>query len=129
MRAAIPFAARSIVEDDHRIRAILCHTRSGSTAQLIAAERPRTPVYAFGENRSLIRRLAFTWGITPMPVELTTGPDLLERMEAELVGRGQLTAGDVVAVVATLGNAAHANMLVLHEVQTPGGASPHWEGA
>jgi pyruvate kinase len=127
--SAIPFAAKSIADDDVRVRAILCHTRTGETAKLLAAERPRTPVYAFGFDRAVLRRLCFVWGITPIPAEgEARALDRLEAMEAELVGRGIVSAGDMVTVVATIGSSLHANMLLLHEVQGAGGTGTSWEG-
>lgn len=125
----ISFAARGIADNDAKVRAVLCHTRSGVTARLLAAERPRKPIYAFGADRVVLRRLCFVWGVTPIPVETESREIDLEAMELELTGRGLLSAGDMVVVVATVGTSVHANMLMLHEVQGPGGTTTQWEGA
>ena len=124
---AIPFAARSIADDDPRVRAVLCHTRTGVTAQLIAGERPRTPVFAFGSDRRVLRRLCFTWGITPLRVEPAGQDGALQLMEQELVARGLLSPGDLVVLVASAGESTRSNMLMLHEVQGAGGTATRWE--
>ena len=126
---AIPFAARSIADDDPRVKAVVCHTHTGTTAQMLAAERPRTPVYAFGSDQAVLRRLAFVWGITPIALDLPpTGEGRLEAMEAQMVNRRLLSPGDFVVVVATAGASVRSNMIVLREVQGAGGSDTRWEG-
>ncbi|WP_371037992.1 MULTISPECIES: pyruvate kinase [unclassified Rhodosalinus] len=54
-------AAREIAETTE-IKAIACFTQSGTTALLIARERPRVPIIAMTNLRGVARRLALTWG-------------------------------------------------------------------
>jgi len=54
-------AAREIAETTD-IKAIACFTESGTTALLVARERPRVPIIAMTSRRGTARRLALTWG-------------------------------------------------------------------
>ncbi|WP_323786005.1 pyruvate kinase [Thalassovita sp.] len=54
-------AAREIAETTH-IKAICCFTQSGTTAALVARERPRVPIIAMTPLRDTARCLALTWG-------------------------------------------------------------------
>jgi pyruvate kinase len=54
-------AAREIAETTD-IKAICCFTSSGTTAALVARERPRVPIIALTSARGTARRLALTWG-------------------------------------------------------------------
>ncbi|MDU8912582.1 pyruvate kinase [Aestuariicoccus sp. MJ-SS9] len=56
-------AAREIAETTD-IKAICCYTQSGTTALLVARERPRVPILALSSQQSAARRLALTWGTT-----------------------------------------------------------------
>ena len=59
---AIVAAAREIAEATD-IKAICCHSQSGTTARLIARERPRPPVIAMTHVRETARQLSLTWGL------------------------------------------------------------------
>ena len=54
-------AAREIAETTD-IKAICCFTSSGTTAQLVARERPRVPIIAMTSHRGAARRLSLLWG-------------------------------------------------------------------
>ena len=54
-------AAREIAETTD-IKAICCFSQSGTTALLVARERPRVPIVALTNMRSTARRLCLTWG-------------------------------------------------------------------
>ncbi|MFP4328242.1 MAG: pyruvate kinase [Paracoccaceae bacterium] len=54
-------AAREIAETTD-IKAIACFTESGTTALLVARERPRVPIIAMTSRRGTARRLALSWG-------------------------------------------------------------------
>lgn len=64
-------AAREIAETTD-IKTICCYTESGTTAALIARERPRVPIIGMTSIRGTARRLALTWGVNcVMTGELT----------------------------------------------------------
>ncbi len=45
---------------------IVCLTKTGFTAQLISKERPKHPVFAFCENKKVLRKLSLFYGIVPL---------------------------------------------------------------
>jgi len=55
-------AAREIAEAAD-IKAICCFTESGTTATLMARERPHVPILALTPNAATARRLSLSWGI------------------------------------------------------------------
>ena len=55
-------AAREIAEATN-IKAIACFSQSGTTAALVARERPRVPVLALTPLMSTARRMSLTWGL------------------------------------------------------------------
>ena len=55
-------AAREIAEATD-IHAICCFTQSGTTASLVARERPAVPIIALTPIAATARRLSLTWGI------------------------------------------------------------------
>ncbi len=54
-------AAREIAETTD-VKAICCFTQSGTTAALVARERPRVPIVAMTSAIEIARRLCLTWG-------------------------------------------------------------------
>jgi pyruvate kinase len=90
--------------EELRVAAILCPTRSGSTARRVAAFRPSMPVLGLGHRPETVRPLAVVWGVIPK-----TAPDLPDELSAdEAVPRsveaarhmGLVRGGNLVAVVA-----------------------------
>jgi len=59
---AITVAAREVAETTD-VKAIVCFTQSGTTAQLAARERPRVPIMALTPMIGTARRLALVWGL------------------------------------------------------------------
>ena len=59
---AIVSAAREIAETTD-IKAICCFSKSGTTASLVARERPRVPILALTPETATLRRLCLTWGV------------------------------------------------------------------
>ncbi|SHI83323.1 pyruvate kinase [Wenxinia saemankumensis] len=61
-------AAREIAEATD-IKAIACFSQSGTTASLVARERPRVPILALTSEQDTARRLCLTWGCACVIVE------------------------------------------------------------
>ena len=94
-------AARMAEELD--AAAILCLTRSGSTARLVAHLRPIPPVLAATDSEETWRRLALVWGVVPIRVANKDDLDELEVLALEsAVACGGLKPGDTVVVTAGL---------------------------
>lgn len=59
---AITVAAREVAETT-QVKAICCFSHTGSTALLVARERPRVPIIALTPFIGTARRLALSWGL------------------------------------------------------------------
>ena len=59
---AIVAAAREIAEATD-IKAICCFSESGTTARLVARERPQPPIIAMTHTMEAARRMVLTWGL------------------------------------------------------------------
>jgi pyruvate kinase len=94
-------AAREIAETTD-IKAICCFTSSGTTAALVARERPRVPIIAMTSERGTARRLSLSWGT----MCVMTGD--LERFKQAVVNAARAArqaglAGDTDQIVVTAG--------------------------
>lgn len=99
---ALAYAAVALTEADRDVSAIACYTRSGRTARILSALRPRVPIIAFSPDAGVVRRLALIHGVqarTCMPPEGASGR--LDVM-AWLIGEDALLpAGSAVVLVAS----------------------------
>lgn len=89
---------------DLSVSAILCPTRSGSTAFRVAAFRPRMPIVGLSERMETLGPLSIVWGVIPLkvapsPDEWTAEEDV-ERAAQAARRAGLVHEGDHVAVVA-----------------------------
>jgi pyruvate kinase len=96
---AIAHAACSIA-GDLDFKAICAFTQSGNTARLVSKERPTAPILAFTNQPRIHNRLALLWGVEPLPLDFAGNTDaVIRRVEAELLARGLVAAGDSVIVL------------------------------
>lgn len=96
--------------------AIAALSRSGRTAQILAALRPRAPIYALCTRLEIARRLTLYHGVVPFEVDRLTGEEqAIERIEQELRGRGLVPRGSDVVIVGAApgGPAGQTNFLRL----------------
>jgi pyruvate kinase len=78
-------------------KAIVVFTRTGYTAGLIAAERPRSPIYAFTPDQATYQRLSLLWGVIPRVLEGYSGTSRMVRdMTALLLKEGTLELSDLI---------------------------------
>jgi pyruvate kinase len=81
-------------------RAIVAVTRSGTTARMLAALRPRVPIVAVTDRADVSRRLALVWGVQPLLTDFSGDVgSAAARITADLISRGVLEPGSIVAVV------------------------------
>jgi pyruvate kinase len=81
--------------------AILCCTRSGTTARAMARFRPTCPLLGFSPDESSVRELALSWGVTPVATEWFGSSDEIVWHAVEgAVRLGAATTGDTVVVIA-----------------------------
>lgn len=57
--------AACVLAHDAGAEAIVCCTRTGYTARLVARHRPATPIIAVSPSESTVRRLNLVWGVRP----------------------------------------------------------------
>ena len=101
--------------------AIACATRSGRTAALLSAARPRVPIYAFSPDERAVRRLTLYRGVHPSVLEHPQNTDvLIEMMDRRMVEEGHARPGDAVVMVTASPFGAPTNLLKIHHL----GSSP-----
>jgi pyruvate kinase len=71
---ALAYAAAKLAEDIDAA-AIVAPTRTGLSAQRLAAFRPRRPILAYSRVRATTRRLALVWGVSAIDLEVPAGSD------------------------------------------------------
>jgi pyruvate kinase len=115
---ALSFAAVALAGADPEIAAIACYTRSGRTARMLSALRPRVPVFAFSPEATVVSRLALIHGIVPRPcVPPTETAGRLGLMAWLLRESHALPAGAAVALVASTAAAGTGpNLLEVHRL-------------
>lgn len=115
---AVARAASSLADEDPRIEAILCFTRTGRTAGLLAAARPHVPILAFSPDESVLRRLGLLRAVVPCPSETPSDTDGMIAMMDDLARQRFGFAEDalVVMVASNPVGAARTNLLKLHRL-------------
>jgi pyruvate kinase len=98
--AAITHAAWQVAVELNAA-AILCCTRSGTTARAMARFRPICPIVGFSPDQKAVQRLALSWGITPRSIDFYGSADELVWHAVEAaVRQGVVKTGDEVVVIA-----------------------------
>ncbi len=100
-------------------RAIVAFTQSGFSARLMSQERPAAPIIAFTPFAAVQRRLALTWGVTSRLIrKVETTDEMVEEIEATLLGDGTVRAGDVLVIISgsPMWVTGTTNLLKLHRV-------------
>ncbi len=100
MTAAMTAAAwRAALDVD--AAAIICCTRTGSTARSVARFRPTAPIVAMSPSPRTTGRLSLTWGVDAYTCDEYANVDEIVWYAVEEVFRmGMVTKGDIVAVLA-----------------------------
>ena len=95
--------------------AILCCTRTGRTAQAMARFRPPCPIVGFSPEEAVVRRLALSWGVTPVLAGWYASSDeIVWHAVEQAVQEGIVTTGDTAVVIAgapTPGDASASDVL------------------
>jgi pyruvate kinase len=117
---AVAYAAVALATTDPDVGAIACFTRTGRSARILSALRPRVPIIAFSPDEGVLSRLALVHGVRPeacaMPADdaggLDLGPLVRERV--------RLPAGSAVVLVAsTDGPGTGPNRLEIRHLEPP----------
>jgi pyruvate kinase len=100
------------------LAALVVPTRSGRTARLVSAHRPRIPVLALSELPSTVRRLNLLFGVTSAQHhEAPTLDELLAGCAERARDLGLAKTGDLIGITAGLaGQGLGTNLLEVHRV-------------
>jgi pyruvate kinase len=100
------------------LAALVVPTRSGRTARLVSAHRPRVPVLALSERPSTVRRLNLLFGVTSAHHgEAPTLDELLAGCALRARELGLAKTGDLIGITAGLvGQGLGTNLLEVHRV-------------
>ena len=86
--------------EDLGVAAILCPTRSGETAHLVAAFRPTVPIAGISATSQVLGGLSLVWGVQPLVVAENLGAnEQLRAAVAAARSAGLVREGDLVAFV------------------------------
>ncbi|HET6616436.1 MAG TPA: pyruvate kinase [Gemmatimonadota bacterium] len=111
--------AATLVAAEVGAKYIVAFTQSGSTAQLLSKYRPPVPMIAFTPYLRVHNRLALSWGVTPMVMEIrVTIDELIADLEKRLISEGLVEEGEIVIVVcgAPLDVGGRTNLMKIHRV-------------
>jgi pyruvate kinase len=113
---AVAHAASRIATDDPAVVAIACYTGTGRTAEMLSAERPRVPIYAFSPDPGVRRALSLRWGVRALPAGVpTTTDEMIALMDEGLRAEGYVRAGESVVMSASSpAGLTPTNMLKVH---------------
>lgn len=90
-----------VVADSVKAKAIICPTHTGRTARLVAASRPKQPLYAFSSQEAAIRRTCLYWGVRGiLTEEQETHTDACYNAMEIAKERGFVKEGDLAVVMA-----------------------------
>jgi pyruvate kinase len=115
---ALAFAAVSLAGADPAIAAIACYTRSGRTARLLAALRPRVPILAYAPDPEVVAQLTLVHGVQPRTCVPPGDTAARLGLMAWLLGESQhLPPGAAVVLVASTAQPGTGpNLLELHRL-------------
>jgi pyruvate kinase len=102
------------------LKAIVAPTRTGTTARLISAYRPKAPVLALSPDMEVVRSCCFLWGVQAvLHTEPETTVDLIERCAQAAVDSGLAERGDQIGITAGLpaGRSGGTNLFKVHNVE------------
>lgn len=111
--------AATLVAAEVDARHIVAFTQSGATAQLLSKYRPPAPLIALTPYPRVRNRLALSWGVTPMVMEIPVTIDrLIADLEKRLIRDRVVEEGDVVVIVcgAPLDVGGRTNLMKIHRV-------------
>ncbi|RYY64301.1 MAG: pyruvate kinase, partial [Chitinophagaceae bacterium] len=93
---AICYSAAKLAKDSHA-NGLVGMTQSGYTAFMLSSYRPKTPLYIFSKERSLIAQLSLSWGVRAFYyAEEESLDDIVFDQLDILKERGFIKTGDVV---------------------------------
>lgn len=104
---------------DANADALIGMTQSGYTAFIMSSYRPKSPLYIFSKEKSLINQLSLSWGVRAFHyAEEESMDDIIQDQHAILKERSFLKSGDVVVNTGSLPIEKHlpTNMLKITKI-------------
>ena len=101
------------------IKAIATFTATGTTARVMAKNRPRCPILALSADPSVVRRACLYYGVVPLLVDLPPDVrDLLETIQDAAKSLGLAATGDDIIVLTghPVGMAGGTRALIVEEI-------------
>lgn len=90
-------------------KAMIVFTHSGYSAIRVSSHRPKSEIYAFTDNKTILNRLSLVWGIQPFYLETYTHLDqAFQEAVNILTDKELLIKGDCVVFVASTPLECHA---------------------
>ncbi len=117
---AVTHAARGLAHD-RSVSAIAVFTRSGRTGRLMSIARPQVPTLAFTPEKKTYQQLAFSWGVIPHFVEMSsTVEEMIEHVQTACLESEFISPGERVVMVASLpvGEMGPPNFTLLQTVRS-----------
>jgi len=113
--------AANQMEDVINPACIVVLTTSGRSAQFIAAERPKSPVFAFTRHLKVYHGLNLLWGIKPILIEdhADTFEEMVVIAEKNLVQRNLAVPGDKIILIGGIPahEAGGTNFIKVHTIR------------
>jgi pyruvate kinase len=102
-------------------KAIVVFTRSGSTAALMSAFRPVTPIIAFTASPEIRRRLSIFWGVQCTEVGVMEHTDQqIAEVEKKLLSTGFHHGDLIIITMGILETRGSTNLMKVHKLGTHG---------
>lgn len=105
---------------DANADALVGMTQSGYTAFILSSYRPKSPLYIFSKEKSLINQLSLSWGVRAfLYSEEESMDDIIHDQHAILKERGFVKTGDVIVNTGSLPIEEHlpTNMLKITKLK------------
>jgi pyruvate kinase len=103
-----------------KLRTIVTVSESGGAARLVSEYRPDSNIVCLTTNEVSFRRLALTWGVTPVLISpAATTEELVDRVEATLIERNLAQPGEnvLITMAVPVGSGMQTNVLKIHQIQ------------
>lgn len=116
---AICYNACKLAQDTNA-DALVGMTQSGYTAFILSSYRPKSPLYVFSKEKSLINQLSLSWGVRAFHyAEEASVDDIIQDQLAILKERGFIKKGDVIVNTGSLPVEKHlpTNMLKITKLE------------
>jgi pyruvate kinase len=105
---------------DLNVNAILCSTRSGTTAREVSRYRPKATILALCPDEEVVRQLTLMWGVYALKVdEAESIEEMIATAVSEAKARGLVSPGEITTIVSgvSVGTKGSTNLIQVHEVQ------------